>query len=195
MNDWLSQSRPTEPVDEFETGIATSLIGPPHDAELLAFREARLWRIDRLETIETTVAELEAQRDKIRKEVAALDSLLGCGTDKPLSVSVSDTVAGVQDKTTDLSVPNLANGNLGESRRSPALAKSVEATVELLRQYGPLHYRQIYAEVAKMGIYVQGKDPAATLLARFSRDPRIERVSSGTYRLIPDTAHTEDEIP
>ena len=193
MNDWLSTSHPTESVDGFETGNTTSLIGPPHDAELLAFREALLRRIDCLETIEAKMAELEAQRDKLRKEVAALNSLLGCDTDKPLSVSVSDIASGVQHKTTDLFGPNLDNGNVGESRRSPALVESVDATVEVLRQNGrPLHYRQIYAEVTNMGVYVTGKDPAATLLARFSRDPRIERVSSGTYRLIPDMAYIED---
>ena len=69
------------------------------------------------------------------------------------------------------------------SRHSPGLARSVDAVVKTLAEHGPLHYRSIYENVEAMGISVIGKDPAAVLLSRFSRDPRIRRVGSGTYDL------------
>lgn len=69
------------------------------------------------------------------------------------------------------------------SRNSPALAESVEAVVDTLREYGPMHYRSIYDQVAAKGISVIGKDPAAVLLSRFTRDDRIRRVGSGTYAI------------
>ena len=68
-------------------------------------------------------------------------------------------------------------------RHASPLAGSVDAVVEILTENGPLHYRTIYEKVEEMGISVIGKDPAAVLLARFSRDPRIRRVGSGTYSI------------
>ena len=69
------------------------------------------------------------------------------------------------------------------SRHSPDLARSVDAVLEVLREHGALHYRTIYDKVEDTGIVVIGKDPAAVLLSRFSRDPRIRRVGSGTYAI------------
>lgn len=70
------------------------------------------------------------------------------------------------------------------SRNSPDLAKSVDAVVDVLREHGALHYRTIYEMVERIGVSVIGKDPAAVLLSRFSRDPRIVRVGSGTYAVV-----------
>ncbi len=44
------------------------------------------------------------------------------------------------------------------------------------------HFRDIYEAMMAQGVVVTGKDPASTLLARFSSDDRLERVSRGTYR-------------
>ena len=72
------------------------------------------------------------------------------------------------------------------SFNSNGFVKSVEAVVDVLRREGPTHYRDIYEKVAETGVIVVGKDPAAVLLARFSRDSRVHRVGSGTYDLIAD---------
>lgn len=66
-------------------------------------------------------------------------------------------------------------------RNSPDLARSVDVVVDILRECGAMHYRNIYEKVEAMGVSIVGKDPAAVLLSRFSRDPRILRVGSGTY--------------
>ncbi len=72
------------------------------------------------------------------------------------------------------------------SFNSNGFVKSVEAVVDVLRREGPTHYRDIYEKVAETGVIVVGKDPAAVLLARFSRDSRVHRVGSGTDDLIAD---------
>ena len=192
MTDWLTTSRSTEPIEGLETASDISPDGCPQDAELLTFTEARRWRIGHLKRVEANIAELQVQREKLIKEVAALDSLLGHHSDSTPYLE-PDTTVVTQSQAEDLSEPSLEDRDLEESRRSPALAESVDATLEVLRQHGrPLHYRQIYDKVTEMGISVIGKDPAAVLLARFSRDPRFQRVGSGTYMLAPDT---EDTLP
>ncbi len=183
MTDWLA----TESIEGFEAGSNVSPDECPQDTELLTFTEARRWRVSNLERVEAKIAELQVQRERLIKEVAALDSLLDHDGEATFS-STPDTAASTPSQTEDPVEPGSDDLDLEETRRSPALAESVEATLEVLRQHGrPLHYRQIYEKVTEMGISVIGKDPAAVLLARFSRDPRFQRVGSGMYRLTPDT--------
>lgn len=62
-----------------------------------------------------------------------------------------------------------------------------EMVVGLMRTIFPksLHYRDIYKELESRGLVMGGKDPANTLLARFSSDDRLQRISRGTYRAKP----------
>ena len=84
---------------------------------------------------------------------------------------------------------------LGEQRAAGAvvaggpdnrLAENTTAdmVVELLRETGPLHYREIERELRARGaITIGGKDPANTLLSRFFNDQRLYRPKRGTYAL------------
>jgi hypothetical protein len=48
----------------------------------------------------------------------------------------------------------------------------------------PMHYRDIYNKLVEKGLSISGKDAAATLLARISRDARFKRGRKrGTYAL------------
>lgn len=191
MTNWHSRPSLAEPVDGFGVESTTLPKSASQDSEVLAFREGRRWRMELLEQTEAQIGKLQMRRDTLRKEVAALDSLLGCDT-VASSVARLDAEDSVQSQTDSLAELDFGNDNMGESRRSPSLSESVEATVSLLRQHGkPLHYREIYTIVVNMGVHVPGKDPAATLLSRFSRDPRIERVGSGTYKALPDIVANE----
>ena len=49
------------------------------------------------------------------------------------------------------------------------------------------HFRDIYAEMAEEGMVGYGRDPANALLACFSSDDRLERVTRGTYRAKGDS--------
>ena len=61
----------------------------------------------------------------------------------------------------------------------------IEAAYDLLSTVGkPLHYRELAQEISKSGVYLAGKDPAATLLSKMSRDARFRRAPErGNYGL------------
>ena len=61
----------------------------------------------------------------------------------------------------------------------------IETAYDLLSTVGkPLHYRELAQEISKSGVYLAGKDPAATLLSKMSRDARFRRAPErGNYGL------------
>lgn len=76
---------------------------------------------------------------------------------------------------------------------------SADAVVGLLKEIGkPLHYREIHRELHTRDplrhLRVDGVDPAATLLSRFFKDPRLYRPQRGTYALV-EWLDREDEQP
>ncbi|MDD5093738.1 MAG: HTH domain-containing protein [Dehalococcoidia bacterium] len=71
----------------------------------------------------------------------------------------------------------------GVKADEPAIAPADIAFGILEEQGKPMHYRDIAAEVKKRGTDLLGKDPAATLLTKLSRDDRFKRISRGTYAL------------
>lgn len=73
---------------------------------------------------------------------------------------------------------------------------SANAVVALLEEGGePLHYRDIHRKLEERGhLGVGGVDPAATLLSRFFKDPRLYRPRPGTYALV-EWLDREDEQP
>ena len=101
----------------------------------------------------------------------------------PMELSPGSSGSELGDNPTDAT--NLDSvSTRGLSPRSPDLARSVDAVVAILRKHGEMHYRSIYEQVEQMGVSVIGKDPAAVLLSRFSRDSRVKRVGSGTYDIV-----------
>ena len=69
---------------------------------------------------------------------------------------------------------------LGGNGKTP-----IEAAYDLLSTLGkPLHYRELALQLSDRGVYLAGKDTAATLLSKMSRDDRFRRAPQrGTYGL------------
>ncbi|MCY3569547.1 MAG: DUF4357 domain-containing protein [Chloroflexi bacterium] len=60
-----------------------------------------------------------------------------------------------------------------------------DAVVELIRESGgPMHYLEIHETLVGRGFEIGGKGNAATLLSRYSKDPRLSRVARGTYDIV-----------
>ena len=60
-----------------------------------------------------------------------------------------------------------------------------DAAYDLLSALGkPLHYRLMARQLSENGVFLAGKDPAATLLSKMSRDDRFKRAPDrGVYGL------------
>ena len=60
-----------------------------------------------------------------------------------------------------------------------------DAAYDLLSTLGkPLHYRLVALQLSENGVFLAGKDPAATLLSKMSRDDRFKRAPDrGVYGL------------
>jgi hypothetical protein len=62
----------------------------------------------------------------------------------------------------------------------------VDMVVALLKEKGPLHYRDIEKELRSRAWYqAGGADPANTLLAKYFQDSRLYRPKRGVYALRP----------
>ena len=158
MENWISSPQPTDKESEGSLiSNSTAHDGGSQDTETSAFTEARQRRVERLEETEAKIEQLILERDKLRTEVAALDSLLGHET-SPFSTGVEVESAVSQRQTPNAPNPDFGVGGQESSRQSPALKKSVDATLEVLRRHGrPLHYREIHRRVAKMGLMYRVK--------------------------------------
>ena len=146
----------------------------------------------RLKEIEAQISQLNDEKRQLFETVSAMDAIPGVRPDKDRELverndplELSDEHPASPDATPR--IPSaLSYGDHTRRRNSSAHSDSVDAVVEVLRSAGPLHYRDILVKVGENGVSVRGKDPAATLLARFSRDSRIHRVGYGTYDIAPN---------
>ena len=80
---------------------------------------------------------------------------------------------------------------------SPSRPTAADLVAALLEEVGtPLHYADIERQLRERGsIEGGGKNPANTLLARFFKDPRLERVGRGTYTLAQRSESALPEVP
>jgi hypothetical protein len=62
-----------------------------------------------------------------------------------------------------------------------------DSVVELIRERGqPMHYIDIHQALVDRGFEIGGEGKPDTLLSRYFKDPRLTRVSRGTYDLAKD---------
>ena len=76
----------------------------------------------------------------------------------------------------------------------PSITEAAFNLLADLRQ--PVHYKDMTARLQDQGVYIPGRDPAATLLSRMSRDDRFRRTRKrGVYSLStwrPRSARSSD---
>ena len=147
-------------------------------------------KIVEIERSQVRLSELRDKRKLLESQILAMDTILGEQlSDPPIPDELPEAVdAAPMPQSMGLYQQDvfgeLPQASIGSRRdRSQSLSESVDAVVKVLSQETPLHYREIYDRVTAMGVTIVGKDPAATLLARFGRDDRVRRVGSGTYEL------------
>jgi hypothetical protein len=66
-------------------------------------------------------------------------------------------------------------------------SSATDAAVQILKQRAPLHYRELYAEVERLGVMIKSASPANTFLTRMLRDGRFRPTGQrGYYELAPE---------
>ena len=138
--------------------------------------------IDGIEQLRSRLDELLQERAGLLNQISAMTVILGEENDHSMNADhvgmapeppVQAQGTGFVDAPTGTAV--------GTTNRALSVGQTVEVVREILREKGPLHYQDIYSEVVRRGFQVPGQNPAATLLARFSRDLSIQRVARGVY--------------
>jgi hypothetical protein len=66
----------------------------------------------------------------------------------------------------------------GEGRKP----RMVDLAVEMLRERGPMHYKDLTKALLEGGFKSKGQTPAQTLSAALIRHPDAERVAPGVYK-------------
>lgn len=151
--------------------------------------------------IEGKVSELDEKEGNLQKHIDALLVLLGelpfvepePAGPKPISKQAGD------GKFTIPTAYDLAW--LGHWSSRTLQQDSADLVVNLLKSVGkPLHYRDIYEELKTNEFFraaghgsLGDVDPAATLLSRFFKDPRLYRPRRGTYALVEWLDHEDDQ--
>jgi hypothetical protein len=144
------------------TETVVSLVGTDGTSELHEVLKRRLAEIDKeREDLLERRRELDAALNRIDEERGHIVALLGLD---------GSTVAA------DVQATTLSD--------DPA-----DLVVRLLRETGPLHYRDIERQLRSRGWYqAGGADPANTLLAKYFQDPRLYRPRRGVYAIRPEGA-------
>ena len=120
----------------------------------------------------------------IREEIAYLserrDALIG--QRRRLDEQIASADAEIKKAEDFLRPTTSLNSRRGRSAKGTTTAALV---YDLLVETGqPLHFREIYDRLqGREPQPPQSSDPAATLLARYSNDPRFYRTAPGTYAL------------
>lgn len=137
------------------------------------------------------------RRESLGKELQELDSVIS-----RLQEEYSNKTGELQTKKKPLEealhhveallhfegfyLDNNESSTKSNTTASPNIKPSAtNAAFQLLTEmHQPLHYKDLALKLQERNVYIPGKDPAATLLSRISRDNRFKRGGKrGTYAL------------
>jgi hypothetical protein len=119
---------------------------------------------------------LGARKSSAKAELRALDDQMNLTQKHRFQLIEElrhiDALLGVENKGELERQPN--------DRETPTVIS--DAVVHLVKEQGPMHYREIFANLFERGLTDgSGADPENALLARYYNDPRLYRPARGTY--------------
>jgi len=140
---------------------------------LLAKREALL---NELRELDTTASFVQQEYSAKLQELQTKR--------KPLEEVLYHIEALLRFEGYNVNSRQLANGD-GNGADLPPETSITNAAFSLLEElHQPLHYKEIADKLQERNVYIPGKNPAATLLSRISRDSRFKRaMKRGVYAL------------
>lgn len=133
------------------------------------------------ERLVSEIAELTNKREVLARQIASLQTLL--------DIEGGEDLAGLPaSSSVPPSPPSV--GSLPE-RSARARTATADDVVDLLAREGTsMHYKDIHAAIVERGIPIGGRGNADTLLSRYFKDERLERVARGTYALVDQKGRT-----
>ena len=78
-------------------------------------------------------------------------------------------------------VPASQQSNTTNGRPGARFLDAADALLRASRR--PLHYQEIAKRLQADGVFIPGKNPAANLLTRMTRDVRFKKTARGTYTI------------
>ena len=129
------------------------------------------------------IRDLEARANQVDEEYRARRNDLQARK-KPLEEALFHIEALLRISGRETSAePTTSDGqSLAFEVRNPSVTEAAFAILQ--KKHQPLHYREITEMLQDKGIHIPGKNPAATLLSRMSRDKRFRRGNKrGVYVL------------
>ncbi len=131
------------------------------------------------EQLEVLKGELEECDNNLSRLEADLDAK------RKYRASVSRNIEQLRNLLNGTSTSDGGTQNDGTPPGPQPPLADADSVVELIRENGaPMHYEQIHRTLVEQGYEIGGMGKANTLLSRFFDDPRLKRVSRGTYDLV-----------
>jgi len=156
------------------------------------FGEALLYKLAELTK---QINEMDASISKVQKEYTLrLEQLQA--QKKPLEDALQHVQALLQFEDPYKKVVPIS-GIYGPTPSIIKTSSITDAVLNLLEeQHQPMHYRDIAAKLQERNTYIPGKNPAATLLTRMSRDNRFKHTKKrGMYVLSTWRVRTTKDEP
>ena len=138
--------------------------------------------------VSSKLASAERLRSELDKELEALAKRKEIADLQVVSLKAVLKLGNLE--SSDSGASSARSSPSSGSKPSESLLASVgvgrvataDDVVKLLIEKGePMHYKAIHAEFVDRGFEIGGRGNADTLLARYFKDPRLERVARGTY--------------
>ena len=127
--------------------------------------------------LEQAISNLKAEKERIDQQLQALSASLHYFEGQE---STSERVG----KRPQTPPPGQADSESSERKKQGGPDGGLRnAMAEILAAEGPLHRREIYERLVRLGVQIGGQDPINNLSAHLSLDSRFENVGVGIWQL------------
>ena len=136
-----------------------------------------------VEIVEEQIRALAQETKEHDLEIGRLEEMLSSKRQQRLEA------ANRLEQLRNLLSDNQPNGTRSSERVARRPFADADAVVSLIREHGaPMHYETIHQVLVRRGFEIGGKGEANTLLSRYFKDPRLTRVSRGTYDIATEVS-------
>lgn len=135
--------------------------------------------------LKTAISRLETEKQRIDEQLRALETTLRYFENRERDDGPTQAFSAHQSSArVQVENPEHAQHRVPEGSLRDAMA-------EILAAEGPLHRREIYERLVRLGVPIGGQDPINNLSAHLSLDSRFENVGVGVWQLTEPQAEAD----